>query len=59
MAGPVRDELREATRKRNERNSVERALLAVAVERGGLDDAAARTWHGAMAKAGRYLKDVY
>jgi sulfite reductase (NADPH) flavoprotein alpha-component len=38
---------------------VERALLDIATEQGGLNDAGAKAWLSGLAAAGRYLKDVY
>lgn len=40
-------------------NDVEKTLLQIATEEGGLDPAAARSWLDALAKAGRYQRDVY
>ncbi|MFZ5558469.1 MAG: sulfite reductase subunit alpha [Pseudomonadota bacterium] len=38
---------------------VERALLDIAAAQGGMSAAAAKSWLAGLAKAGRYLKDVY
>jgi sulfite reductase (NADPH) flavoprotein alpha-component len=38
---------------------VERALLEIAAEQGGMNAADAKTWLANLAKAGRYAKDVY
>ncbi len=38
---------------------VEAALRAIAAEQGGLSQAAARDWLAALARQGRYLRDVY